>query len=70
MDIHSPKYKELGHSKLLFCRGKLRNVQRFKDHMTAIQVVHLSENITVALAIVVYLSSLILKSGKPTNSGV
>ena len=31
--IHSPRYKELGHFKLLFCRGRLTNVQRFIEHM-------------------------------------
>ena len=29
----SPKYTELGHFTLLFCRGRQRNVQRFKTHV-------------------------------------
>ena len=29
----SPKYIELNHFTLLFCRGRQRNVQRFKTHV-------------------------------------
>ena len=29
----SPKYTELGHFTLLFCRGRQRNVQRFQTHV-------------------------------------
>jgi len=31
-----PKYKELGHFTLLFCRGQQRNAPRFKTHVPAI----------------------------------
>jgi len=29
----SPKYKELGHFTLLFCRGRQKNAPRFKTHV-------------------------------------
>ena len=31
--LRSPKYPELGHFTLLFCRGRLRNVQRIITHV-------------------------------------
>ena len=31
--LRSPKYMEVGHFTLLFCRGRQRNVPRFKTHV-------------------------------------
>ena len=36
----SPKYKELGHFTLLFCRGQQRNAPIFKTHVHSHRSVH------------------------------
>ena len=56
------KKEKLGHFALLFCRGRLRNVQRFITHVHSHCSAHfinlLFGGILVAVSVVVYLSSL------------
>ena len=49
---------ELGHFKLLFCRGRQRNVQRFKTHVHRYRSLSLLfSDVLVAVVVVVCLSS-------------